>query len=163
MMLEERIGFMKTRIGKVVRVEGEGVMVRFERPTSCTGCGACARDQKTTTVFALGKASVGDIAQIQMPEGKIKRPAYLNYLVPAFGFICGLSLAYVIRPTELVMVLGAICGMVLGSVMLRLFDSRLVKQAGGQAQVVAVNEPQVLEMYRKLSTCPKATAWKGVV
>ena len=60
-----------TRIGKVVREEKDGVMVRFERPESCTGCGTCPRgQQKTTTVFALGTAKVGDIVSIQMPEGE---------------------------------------------------------------------------------------------
>lgn len=153
---------MNKRIGKVVRREARGVVVRFERPAACTGCGACARDQKTKTVFALGTAEIGDIALVQMPEGEIKRPAFLNYLIPAAGFACGLLTGYLIRPTELVTMLGAAIGMAIGSAVLRGIDKHLVNKAGGQARLLSVNDPQVMETYRKLSTCPKATAWEGI-
>jgi ligand-binding sensor protein len=76
------------------------------------------------------------------------------------GFGCGLLLGYLIRPTELAMVIGGAVGLALGGGVLWAMDKG--RKISGQAQVLLVNDPQVLAAYQKLSTCPKATAWKGV-
>jgi positive regulator of sigma E activity len=152
-----------TRIGKVVREEGRGVMVRFERPAACTGCGACSRGQKTTTIYALGMAKVGDIVSVRMPEGESKSSAWLNHVLLGLGFACGLLLGYLISGTVLAMVLGGILGMVFAGAVRWGIDQRRGKESAGQAQVLLVNAPQVLAGYQKLSTCPKAGAWKGVL
>ncbi|MDI9519795.1 MAG: SoxR reducing system RseC family protein [Bacillota bacterium] len=153
-----------TRIGKVVREEKDGVMVRFERPESCTGCGACPRgQQKTTTVFALGTAKVGDIVSIQMPEGEGGKAAWQNYALYGLGFACGLLTGYLVSDTELAMVGGGVLGMVLAGFVRLVIDKRKGKKDLGPAKVLLVNEEQVLAKYQKLSTCPKATAWKDMM
>ncbi len=147
------------RIGRVVRGEGCGVLVRFERPAACTGCGACARDQKTSTVFALGNARAGDIVSVQMPEGVKKRPAWQNYLALTLGFGCGLLMGYLIRAEEAVMALGGALGLAAGGAVLWGTDKG--RKVNGQAQILSVNDPRVMESYKKLSVCPKATGWSG--
>lgn len=154
-------GGMLTRIGRVVRVEAGGVMVRFERPAACTGCGACARDQKTTTVFALGSARVDDIVSVQMPKGKPKRAAWPNNLAMVLGFAGGLLLGYLIRATELVMVLGGALGLAASFAVLWAVDRQQGREANGQARLLLINDPQVMGTYQKLSTCPKARGWIG--
>ena len=153
-----------TRIGKVVRGEGQGVMVRFERPESCTGCGACLRGkQKTETIFALGTAKAGDIVSIQMPEGENNKAKWQNYVIYGLGFACGLIIGYFISHTELAMVAGGVLGMVLAGVSRFVFDKGKGKKDIGQAKVLSVNDEQVLAKYQKLSICPKTNAWKDVL
>lgn len=147
------------RIGRVVRGEGRGVLVRFERPAACTGCGACARDQKTSTVFALGSARAGDIVSVQMPEGAKKRPAWQNYLALTLGFGCGLLMGCLIRAEEPVMALGGALGLAAGGAVLWGTDKG--RKVNGQAQILSVNDPRVMESYKKLSVCSKATGWSG--
>lgn len=152
---------MKKRIGTVVREADKGVMVRFERPAACTGCGACARNQKTETIFALGEARTGDIVSVQMPEEKARRPVFFNYLIPGIGFAAGLLLAYLIHPSETAMVLGGIVGLAVGGAVLFGIDKAIAKKNGGQALVLSVNDEKTLELFKRLSTCPKATGWSS--
>lgn len=150
-----------TRIGKVVREEGRGVMVRFERPAACTGCGACSRGQETTTIYALGTAKVGDIVSVRMPERERNGPVWLNHVLLGLSFACGLLLGYLISGTALAMVLGGILGMVFAGAVRWGIDQRRGKESAGQAQVLLVNDPQVLVSYQKLSTCPQGKRLEG--
>lgn len=149
------------RIGTVVGKQEQGVMVKFERPAACTGCGACPRNQPTRTVFALGEAQVGDIVSVHLPEQKQHRKAALTYLVPLTGFLLGLLAGFFISKQEAVLVGSAFLGLLLFSGALFLWDRKKGQEAVDPARLLLVNDPKVMAAFERFNTCPKSTSFSG--
>ena len=59
------------RTGKVVKEEGKGVMVCFERLQSCEGCGCCGQTKRRPLYLSYGQAKSGDIVEVEMPDAQV--------------------------------------------------------------------------------------------
>ncbi|MBQ4552595.1 MAG: SoxR reducing system RseC family protein, partial [Clostridia bacterium] len=69
-----RTGFVKDK-------KGERLSVCFERPSSCEGCKGCAKGlmSKSELLTVFGEAEVGDIVDVEMPEGRVFQASLLAY------------------------------------------------------------------------------------
>lgn len=134
------------RTGTVVKEEGRGVLVSFERLAACHGCNACGREKQTTTVFVYGQASQGDRVSVQMPDAQVLKASAVMYLIPLMGLILGLYVGGMMFAwSDLGMVLGGLVGLILSALLLKMTDRRLGTRSAWQPRIVAINPEQEVD------------------
>ncbi|MBV2235253.1 MAG: SoxR reducing system RseC family protein [Sterolibacterium sp.] len=132
--------------GTVTCVEGAYALVEV-RPVSA-GCGRChetggcgggllteALRPKGMTRYRLKNtigAQVGDEVVLRVAEGAVLRVALLAYLLPVICLIVGAAIATAIYAEDHMALAGAVSGLLLGLLVLRLLQSRL---AHGSARI----------------------------
>ncbi len=123
----------------VVRIEDGVTYVQSERPSGCGHCsaqGGCASGT-LAQIFGTGRtafaasngvdARVGESVIIGVEEGALLSSTVAVYLVPLVLLIAGAALGTAVsRPAgnpDLYSVIGAVSGLVLGTVWIRLFSA----------------------------------------
>ena len=132
-----RTGFIKAK-------KGNCLSVCFERPSSCEGCKGCAKGlmSKTELLTVFGDAEVGDIVDVQMPENQIFKASLLAYAVPLVLLIAGLLIGDALNAGDVLSLLLAVVGLLLGYVVARAVEKQLRKQPKWCPTIIAARKPQ---------------------
>ncbi len=115
------------RTGFVKEKKGERLRVCFERPDSCEGCKGCGKGflPKKELLTVFGQAEVGDMVEVQLPEGKLFKATLLAYVLPLLFLIAGLALGTLLKMSDAVTVLLAFAGLAVGYALARAVDMKL--------------------------------------
>lgn len=130
------------RIGEVVSVSGDQLLVRFCRPSDCEKCGACHGGRSQMELLIKGHAAKGDQVAVQMPTGNVLKATALAYVLPLAGLILGmiagafgLSAA---MERNLATMIGGGAGLALALAAIRLIDKVIKTNAKWQPQLVRI-------------------------
>lgn len=123
----------------VTTIEGENALVEVQPAVS--GCGRCdeaggcgsgllnqALRPKRRLIYRVTNrigAQVGDSVTISVPDGAVLRAALLAYILPVLLLIAGTAVGTAISASDVVALLGAGVGLMLGLWILRLAQCRL--------------------------------------
>lgn len=138
------------RTGFVKEKKGEELRVCFERPEACEGCKGCSKSflPKKELLLAYGEANIGDMVDVEMPEGHLLRATLLAYALPLLLLIAGLVLGTVLKLGDMAALVLAFAGLALGYVLTRGVDKKLRKDPAWRATVVTVY-PMQADKYGK--------------
>lgn len=98
------------RTGEVTAVRGDMLEITFCRPADCEKCKACHGGEKVTQILIPGKASVHDLAVVEMPMKTVMHASALAYGLPLAGLLGGLALGAALFPQNSD-VAGILCGL----------------------------------------------------
>ena len=127
-----------TERGVVVKVKGKRATVRFDRRSACDSCHMCAvtRDGMKVEVVienTLG-ANVGDFVEVEMAQRFVLTAAVIVYLIPLVLVALGVGIGVVF--SELVQVILAVAGLVVGFVIAFLLDRFVIRKKKGFSPVM---------------------------
>ena len=121
----------------VMSVAGEFAVVEVECPPSaCAKCGdkgGCGKPQAGPRRYAVRNtvgACVGDRVVLSVPEGAVLKAAVLSYLMPLVFVIGGAAAAMAWLGDGLPTVAGAAAGLLVGLVILRVWNMRMARRSG---------------------------------
>ena len=122
-----------TERGVVVKVKGKRATVRFDRRSACDSCHMCAvtRDGMKVEVVienTLG-ANVGDFVEVEMAQKFVLTAAVIVYLIPLVLVALGVGVGVIF--SELVQVILAVAGLVIGFVIAFLLDKFVIRKKKG--------------------------------
>ena len=135
--------------GVVKEVQGEELVVVFERHEACGDCHACmhgSEDCAKHTIKIKGKAEVGDLIEVEMDDSHVVAATAFAYMVPFVGFmlgmLCGWALSLVITAIngELMIAMSAVVGTGLAFVGMRFLDPFFSKGRWEQ-RIISVTKP----------------------
>ncbi len=130
------------RTGFVKEKKGYELSVCFERPSSCAGCKGCAKGLvgKNELLTVFGEAEVGDIVDVQMPEGHVFQASLLAYALPLCMMILFLAAGSALGLNDTVAFLMALAGLAAGYGMGRLAEKKLRGNKAWRPQIVQVHK-----------------------
>ena len=117
--------------GVVKEVQGEELVVVFDRHEACGDCHACmhgSEDCAKHTIRIKGKAEVGDIIEVEMDDSHVVAATAVAYMIPFAGLMLGLAVGWGLTHFvtaingELLMAMGAVVGTALAYVIMRVLD-----------------------------------------
>ena len=114
------------REAKVVRENGR-LMAEVLREEACQSCRACRFGQVERVLVELPQGSEyreGETIELEVPDGTVSRGALLAYALPLAAMLAGLFLG-ARWGAEGVQALGALVGLALGLLAVRLFSRRM--------------------------------------
>ena len=114
------------REAKVVRESGR-LMAEVLREEACQSCRACRFGQVERVLVELpqeGEYREGETIELEVPDGTVSRGALLAYALPLAAMLAGLVLG-ARWGAEGVQALGALVGLALGLLVVRLFSRRM--------------------------------------
>lgn len=136
------------RSGKVVQVNKDSVTVAFDRPEACANCNGCLGKQ-CTRVDIEANADLGDILDVQMPDQNILKASAITYLLPVVLLVAGMfagdalySWSGVSFSEDLFMVLCAFLFLLVGLILMRIIDRRLLRKDQWKPVVLSVHKEE---------------------
>ena len=101
------------RMGEVVAVQGDLLVVQFCSPTDCEKCHGCMGGEAQRQLMVRGKAEIGDTAVVEMPTQKVLKASALAYAFPLLGMMAGLFLGATFFPQaqDAASIIGGVVGM----------------------------------------------------
>ena len=128
------------RTGKVIQAEGETLSVCFNRLQSCENCGMCGSGRDPVLILT-GKANVGDMVEVEMPDVKVLKASMVTYLIPLIGLIIGLATGALLYPAnDVTVLLFGIIGFVVTMIGVKAIDRRLGQNPRWKPRIVSVHE-----------------------
>ena len=130
-----------TKFGQVYEYDAEKRLatVHFSRPEACAKCGACGSGTQTGTVVLTDDCKVGDWVRVEMPEGRFLEATAFAYVVPLVGLLLGIGLGWLLGGgADGYTVLGAVLGLGLSAVVLRVVDKRVSGRPEWTPHITAV-------------------------
>lgn len=128
---------MITRSGRVVRVDGDRLTVRFERQSACVSCRAakaCAGNTPSSEIELERPPGlhyrVGDEVRVGLAEHNALRATLAAYLIPLAGFVLAMLLGAALGLPDAAVLAASLCGLGGGLLALR----RLARRPGLQLQ-----------------------------
>jgi sigma-E factor negative regulatory protein RseC len=122
------------------------VTVRFERPEACGKCGACGSLSQKGEVVLPSDREVGEWVRVELPENRFLQATALVYIIPLLGLLAGLLMGFLFGGgSDLVTVLGAVCGIGVALVTLYLIDKHVSQKPEWMPKITAVypNKPTI--------------------
>lgn len=117
---------MMTTKGRVIHIAGPMAQVSIEPASACSSCGtkgSCASGQaRSVWIEAPQGIAPGDTLNISITEGAFRSAALIGYLLPAVTMLIGAGITA--AAGDLAAVLGAVAGLGLGLVMVRILGRR---------------------------------------
>lgn len=127
------------RTGRVVQTDGETLEVCFNRMGTCESCGMCDAGKKETVIKLRGKAKVGDIVEVEMPDAKILKASFVTYVIPLVSLILGLWIGSLLfNEQEIYVFLTGILGLAVGLICVKLIDRFVGKNSAWQPRILSV-------------------------
>ena len=124
----KRVGvfFMKQK-GYVISVDGNIATVRVTRGSACGGncvsCKGCPSEAVTVECRVEGDLSVGDCAELTMPDRSFFKNVYFGYIQTTILMIAGAVCGYAVFGFDGASVLGAAAGLAVGLLLAKLVFS----------------------------------------
>jgi len=93
--------------GTITQVQGDKAVVSVKRASGCGRCneaGGCGNGSGSCEAYSLrnlASASVGDVVEIDLPEGCAVKAAVLAYLLPLLGMFVGAAIGKVLSLSDL--------------------------------------------------------------
>ena len=136
--------------GVVKEVQGEELVVVFDRHEACGDCHACmhgSEDCAKHTIKIKGKAEVGDIIEVEMDDSHVIAATAMAYMIPFAGLMLGLfggwALSKVITAIngELIMAMSAVVGTAFAYVVMRILDP-IFSKGRWEQKIISVSKPE---------------------
>lgn len=112
--------------GVVIKNKGKYSEVRIERNSACGSCGKCGmtEKQKHADFFVENacNAVVGDIVELDIPEGNPAKLAFVAYIIPLIPSLILLCLSVVFKWKEWLTITLFFVGLAVGFAMIALID-----------------------------------------
>lgn len=119
----------QAHVGTVVAVEGDTAVVRFQRGSMCTHCGACLAIGEKEMETRVGNArgvKVGDRVAVTLSKKSFLTASALAYILPLIGLLTGLFLGYALGGEIVSLLIGVVlCVLTYG--VLALMNKRFTK------------------------------------
>lgn len=143
------------RTGTVTSVRGDWLEVTFCRPTDCGKCHACMGGKSQTTLQVKGKAALGDLAVVTMPQKTMLQASVLAYLLPLTGLLAGMVGFSLLFPQmkDTAAILGAAAGLGLSLAIVAFTESKRRKDLAWQVQLVKVLPAEAPQTEPTSGTC----------
>ena len=140
------------RTGEVIQAEGETLSVCFSRLQSCENCGMCGSGKDSVLVLT-GKAKVGDMVEVEMPDAKVLKASIVTYLIPLIGLVIGLVTGSLLYPAnDVTILIFGIIGFGLSMAVVKAIDRRLGQDSRWQPRIVAVLDNKSLNVSENNNT-----------
>ncbi len=134
------------RTGRVVQTDGDILMVCFSRLDACGSCGMCGGGRDDAMVKIKGIAQVGDMVEVDMPDAQVLKVSTIAYLMPLLALLLGLFIgAQLFSGQELYVLASGLLFLGLALVGLKVFDTKIGRQAQWQPKLIAVLGPVPVE------------------
>jgi positive regulator of sigma E activity len=131
------------RMGQVVEIKKNMLMVCFDRPEACHNCGACMTEKHTSLIAVEGEAQVGDTVDVEMPDAKVVKASALAYMIPLGGLLTGLFAGNTLfTGNDVAIMLSGLMWMLISWLGLRMLDARLGRKKEWKPRVIAVRKPE---------------------
>ena len=130
-----------TKFGQAVEVQPDKgtATIRFSRPEACSKCGACGALSQTGTITLAADCKVGDWVRVELPEGRFLEATAFAYVLPLAGLLLGIGLGWLLGGgADGYTVLGAVAGLGLSAVMLKVVDKRVSGKPEWTPHITAV-------------------------
>ena len=78
--------------GVIKKIDGNKIIVKLYKDTSCSHCSGCSGDSKYGKDFEFTtdmKANIGDTVTFEISTGKVIKAASIAYVFPAITMIAG--------------------------------------------------------------------------
>lgn len=85
--------------GRVVKLDGDAAIVRFQRSKMCAHCGGClamGEKEMETRVPNTLHAQTGDLVEVAITPGRVVRASLLAYCIPLAALLAGVALGSLI-------------------------------------------------------------------
>lgn len=142
-------------VGQVVKLKKNYAVVRFDRKSACDSCHMCAVTKdgmKVETVIPNTlNVNVGDFVEVSMGDKFVLTAAAIVYIIPLLLVGAGIGIGTLF--SEIVQIILAVVGLVVGFGIALLLDRVVRKKKGFSAQMVRIAEES--EMDRKPLELPK--------
>lgn len=115
---------MMSRSGRVVAMDGQHVVVRFEGASACNTCRSnkvCGSGSATDLVLDAGGCGsrIGDQVDVDVDAATAFRALAVAYLLPVFGLLGGMAVASALGMADLGIAAFSFAGMGLGVIVSR--------------------------------------------
>lgn len=118
--------------GKVIKVKEKFVTVRVNRTSACGDCHACGMKPEDSHIDveaeAYEGASVGDIAEVEIPEGSVVKMSLLAYAVPLLLGLLPFALVWWYSQVEWFALIALFLGVGFGFLLVKLLDLSVFKK-----------------------------------
>ncbi|NLX82488.1 MAG: SoxR reducing system RseC family protein [Clostridiales bacterium] len=130
------------RTGRVVQTDGDILKVCFSRLDACGSCGMCGGGRDDAMVSIRGKAQVGDMVQVDMPDAQVLKVSAIAYVIPLIALILGLFAGSLLFPAQELYVLAAgLLFLGLAVVGVKMVDTKVGMKAQWQPKLIEVVAP----------------------
>lgn len=130
--------------GEVIEINKKNAIVSFERKTACDKCGMCAfnkNDMKVKLTLRNNlNAKVGDIVEVSMGDRFVLISAVIVYIIPLILVGAGIGIGIGCNLSELIQIVLAFTGFVLGFVISALIDKKLKKKTNFSPRITKIIE-----------------------
>ena len=111
----------------VVVYENGRWQAKIERSEACAGCHQCDFGKKESMLIPLDGDGyrAGDTVTVTIPDRKVTHTALILYGIPLVLFLAGLALGYLLFRTDAASIIGALAGLGVSVIPLRLLGKKL--------------------------------------
>ncbi|MDM8534939.1 SoxR reducing system RseC family protein [Clostridiaceae bacterium HSG29] len=132
------------RVGKVIKENGNFVVVEMNSTSACSGCNHCGNDDdspdKSIRAFNDIGAKKGDIVEINMETQNVLLAATIAYGIPFIAFLTGVLLADKMFNSELISALSGFIFMAISYLMINRNEEKFYSSKKYVPEVVKIHQ-----------------------
>lgn len=136
--------------GVIKEINGDKIVVKLYKDTSCSHCSGCSGDGKYGKDFEFTtdkKAEIGDTVTFEISAGKVIKAASIAYVFPAVAMILGYFIASKLGFSENQSIASSFIALGISFVCLFLYDKFVVKkQKNSEIDIISIEKEDTSEM-----------------
>lgn len=131
--------------GVIKKIDGNKIIVKLYKDTSCSHCSGCSGDSKYGKDFEFTtdmKANIGDTVTFEISTGKVIKAASIAYVFPAITMIAGYFLGEkLLGLSENQSIIASFLALVVSFIVLYLYDKFIVKkQTNSEIEIISIEK-----------------------
>lgn len=147
--------------GVIKKIDGNKIIVKLYKDTSCSHCSGCSGDSKYGKDFEFTtdmKANIGDTVTFEISTGKVIKAASIAYVFPAITMITGYFLGEkLLGLSENQSIIASFLALVVSFIVLYLYDKFIVKkQTNSEIEIISIEKEDTSTI---LNSCENKNIW----
>lgn len=147
--------------GVIKKIDGNKIIVKLYKDTSCSHCSGCSGDSKYGKDFEFTtdmKANIGDTVTFEISTGKVIKAASIAYVFPAITMIAGYFLGEKLSGlSENQSIIASFLALVVSFIVLYLYDKFIVKkQTNSEIEIISIEKKDTSTI---LNSCENKNIW----
>ncbi|STO30947.1 Positive regulator of sigma E activity [Fusobacterium necrogenes] len=147
--------------GVIKKIDGNKIIVKLYKDTSCSHCSGCSGDSKYGKDFEFTtdmKANIGDTVTFEISTGKVIKAASIAYVFPAITMIAGYFLGEkLLGLSENQSIIASFLALVVSFIVLYLYDKFIVKkQTNSEIEIISIEKEDTSTI---LNSCENKNIW----
>lgn len=147
--------------GVIKKIDGNKIIVKLYKDTSCSHCSGCSGDSKYGKDFEFTtdmKANIGDTVTFEISTGKVIKAASIAYVFPAITMIAGYFLGEkLLGLSENQSIIASFLALVVSFIVLYLYDKFIVKkQTNSEIEIISIEKEDTSTI---LNNCENKNIW----